>query len=158
MKRSVLLSRYESTVNVESPLRSWEAEPLVFVSDKFLEEVPESKSIWYESEDEVEFKAKRAKERAKLLKWIRKQMERNLTRKERAYIEYYFFMGLTLEEISNRFRVNPSSVSRGIRRAVLKLRRLKENDSITLYKKKMRRVGSVMISNVKRSKRSTQEN
>lgn len=147
MNRSVSLSRDENTVNVESRLPSWEAEPLVYVSDKFLEEVPESKSIWYESENEVEFKVKRAKERAKLLRWIKKQMERTLTRKEKAYIEYYFFTGLTLEEISNRFRVNPSSVSRGIKRAVRKLRRLKENDSITLYKKKMRRVGGVMIDN-----------
>ncbi|MCX8065398.1 MAG: sigma-70 family RNA polymerase sigma factor [Candidatus Hydrogenedentes bacterium] len=123
--------------NVQLP--TLPTEPLIFLPDKFLEEVPENVSIWYESKQEIETKIEQAKIREKLLNWVQKQIEHKLTKKERAYIEHYYFGGLTLEEISNKFKVNPSSVSRGIRRALNKLRSLKTDDSLVFHRKKMRR-------------------
>ena len=142
MKRSNQLQKNDNVFSLDSQLPTLSSEPLVFLPDRFFEEIPESKSIWYESEEEIKAKLEWAKEKAKLLEWVQKQIERNLTKKEKAYIEQYFFSGLTLEEISQKFKVNPSSVSRGIKRAINKLKSLKENKSITLPRKKMRRVNN----------------
>ncbi len=142
MKRSNQLQKNDNVFSLDSQLPTLSSEPLVFLPDRFFEEIPESKSIWYESEEEIKAKLEWAKEKAKLLEWVQKQIERNLTKKEKAYIEHYFFSGLTLEEISQKFKVNPSSVSRGIKRAINKLKSLKENKSITLPRKKMRRVNN----------------
>lgn len=140
MKKSNLSKQNDDVSLLESQLPILPSEPLIFLSDKLLEEFPESKSLWYESIEEINTKLEQAKERENLLNWVRKHIERNLTKKEKSYIEHYYFQGLTLEDISQKFKVNPSSVSRGIKRALRKLRRLKDNDSLVLVRRGMRRI------------------
>lgn len=116
MKKSNLSKQNDDVSLLESQLPILPSEPLIFLSDKLLEEFPESKSLWYESIEEINTKLKQAKERENLLNWVRKHIERNLTKKEKIYIEHYYFQGLTLEDISQKFKVNPSSVSREVKK------------------------------------------
>lgn len=80
------------------------------------------RSPWYESPEDIEAGLERAKERAKLLRWVRIQMSRRLTKRERRCIELYFFKGMTFREAAEATQTTPSSIHRAVRRSLLKLR------------------------------------
>ncbi len=111
----------------------------VQVTSQFLEEIPETQSLWYETPEEMEQKIQWGKEKEQLLNWVKKQIERKLTPKERKFIEHYYFQGETLKEISKKFRTQPSSVSRTIRRGIKKLIQLTKNESILFHPVHMKR-------------------
>ena len=77
--------------------------------------------MWYESQEDVEAGLRLGEEKAELMKWVRRQMGRRLTIRERRCIELYYFEGLTFREVGDRTGTNASSVFRAIKRAVRKL-------------------------------------
>lgn len=60
---------------------------------------------------------------ARLRRQLRAARERELTPRQRLYLELYFEGGLTVKEIAQAAGVNPSTVSRTLRRAKTRLRR-----------------------------------
>ncbi len=111
----------------------------VFVSSQFLEEIPETQSLWYETQEEIEQKLQWGKEKAHLLQWVRKQMERKLTPKERKYIEHYYLQGQTLETIAKKFQSHPANIHRTIRRGVKKLIELNKNENLIFHFTRMKK-------------------
>lgn len=112
---------------------------IIFVSSQFLEEIPETQSLWYETQEEIEQKLQWGKEKAHLLQWVRKQMERKLTPKEKKYIEYYHFQGKTLETIAKKFQSHPANVHRIIRRGIKKLIQLTKNENLIFHFTRMKK-------------------
>lgn len=59
-----------------------------------------------------------------------------LTKQQRTYITAYYYEGLTMEEIAEKFSVNKSTVSRTIKRAKNRLERVLRYASPTLLNKR----------------------
>ena len=78
-------------------------------------------AMWYESPEEVEAGLEWGEEKEKLLRWVRRQMGRRLTKRERQCIELYYFKGLTCREVGEKTGTDPSSAYRAIQRAIRKL-------------------------------------
>lgn len=57
------------------------------------------------------------------MKRLRRVMENELTKKQRLYLEAYFFRDMTMVEIAQKYGVSPSTVCRTIHRAVNNCRR-----------------------------------
>ncbi|MCA1900684.1 MAG: hypothetical protein LDL53_00460 [Candidatus Hydrogenedens sp.] len=106
----------------------------VLVSQDFLEQVPSHCSLWYESPEEIEKKLAWGEEKTRLLQWVRKQVQRKLSPKEKRYIEMYYFQGLTLETISERSGANPSAIHRALRRGIRKLIHLTKDENLCFQK------------------------
>ncbi len=126
-------SKKKTYTDREEPFRN-----TVLMSQHFLEQIPSSKSLWYETPEEIEKKLQWGKEKARLLQWVQKQIQRKLTVKERNYIELYYFQGLTLELISKKYHSNPANISRTIRRGIKKLVQLTKNEEICFQRIHMR--------------------
>ena len=94
----------------------------VQISPGALENIPECQSVWYESEEEIKAGLKRGSEKARLLRWIRREMGRRLTLRERRCVELYFFQGKSLREVGAATSTAPSSVCRAVQRSLRKLR------------------------------------
>ena len=88
----------------------------------WIEAFTNEQGLWHETEEDRARAVAEAKERARLLRWVRGQMARRLTRAERRAIELYYFQGLTYREAAARIGVNPTTVYRGVRRSIRKLR------------------------------------
>lgn len=78
---------------------------------------------WHESPEELRRATARARERERLLNWVRSQMLLRLSLVERRCIELYFFEDLNYREAAERLGVNVTSVYRGVERGLRKLRR-----------------------------------
>ncbi|HOJ33317.1 MAG TPA: sigma factor-like helix-turn-helix DNA-binding protein [Candidatus Hydrogenedentes bacterium] len=103
----------------------------VLLPNEMLQAIRNEDSAWYENADEIERGLQWGKEKKRLLAWVRKEMQRRLTKKERRYLELYFFEGLSYRKAAERTKTEPSSVLRGIRRAIKKLRvSAKENNMV----------------------------
>lgn len=111
----------------------------VFVSSQFLEEISEAQSLWYETPEEIESKIQWGEEKARLLNWVKKQMERKLSVKERKYIDHYYLQGETLETISKKFNSHPANIHRTIRRGIKKLIQLTKNENLHFHLVRMKR-------------------
>jgi len=61
-------------------------------------------------------------ERALLMRWVRREMGRRLTRRERQMVELHYLEMMTIEEVARHKRVHFSTVFRSLRRSVGKLR------------------------------------
>jgi len=112
---------------------------MVFVSSQFLEEISEAQSLWYETPEEIESKIQWGKEKVRLLNWVKNQMERKLSIKERKYIEHYYLQGETLEAISKKFHSHPATIHRAIRRGIKKLIQLTKNENLRFHLVRMKR-------------------
>ncbi len=95
----------------------------VLLSPQVLQYFPTTRAAWYETPSEIEAGLAWGKEKARLLRWVRRQMARRLTQRECRCIELYFFNGLTYRDAAGRTKRNASSVYRGVQRAIRKLRR-----------------------------------
>jgi DNA-directed RNA polymerase specialized sigma subunit len=138
MKRNV--SKNSRSQKYEGTRDSDHFQNIVLISSTFLEEIPETQSLWYETPEEIEQKLQWGKEKAHLLEWVQKQMERKLTIKEKRYIEYYYFQGETLETIARKFNTHPANIHRTIRRGIKKLIYLTRNENIRFRAHRMKRV------------------
>lgn len=81
------------------------------------------RGIWHETETEFARGLAAARERALLLTWVRREMGRRLSPRERRFLEQHYFNALTRDEVARRNGVHKTTVDRGLRRAVDKLRR-----------------------------------
>ncbi len=81
-----------------------------------------SDSAWHETPAQQRRRWAHAQERARLLRWVRVQMARRLSARERHCIELYYFEGLTYKEIGQHTGTNASSAFRAVARALAKLR------------------------------------
>ncbi len=90
--------------------------------------LPESAGIWHESKEEVEQALAWGERKRMLIAWVRETVRRRLSENERRCIEMHFFEGLSRREAAARAGTNPSSVQRGLQRALEKLRDAAEND------------------------------
>ena len=88
------------------------------------------RGAWHETEAEVDQGLIWGKEKAVLLAWVRKQMDRRLTPVERRCVELYYFHGLTFRQASTVTGTNASSVYRAVRRSVRKLQLAAKEDGI----------------------------
>ena len=93
----------------------------IYVGPQFMDFRTTTDAMWYESPEDVEEGLRWGEEKAALLQWVRRQMGRRLTKRERRCIELYYFEGLTFREVGSRTGTNASSVYRAIRRALRKL-------------------------------------
>ncbi len=94
----------------------------VLTNPEVLDRFANEDSPWYETPDEKQAAFQKSQENARLLIWIRKQMERRLTKKERLYLQLYFFEGKTYRQTAEITGTNASSVLRGVQRAMRKLK------------------------------------
>jgi len=127
------VSKKKTYTDREEPFRN-----TVLMPQHFLEQIPSNQSLWHETPEEIEEKLQWGKEKARLLQWVQKQIQRKLTVKERNYIELYYFQGLTLELISKKYHSNPANISRTIRRGIKKLVQLTKNEEICFHRVHMK--------------------
>jgi RNA polymerase sigma factor (sigma-70 family) len=90
--------------------------------------LPESAGAWHESREEVERALVWGGHKARLIAWVRETLRRRLSETERRCVELHFFEGLSRREAARRAGITPSSMHRGLRRAVEKLREAAETD------------------------------
>jgi len=102
----------------------------VVMDPKVLKHFTTERAAWYESESEIKRGVEWGREKARLLRWVRKQMSERLSATERKCVELYYFQGRTYREAAAITGTNPSSVYRAVRRSVRKLRAAAEEDQI----------------------------
>ena len=100
----------------------------ISVPPKALADLPESAGIWHESREEVERALARGERKAMLIAWVRETLRRRLSENERRCIKMLFFEGLSRREAAARAGTTPSSVQRGLQRAIEKLRDAAKTD------------------------------
>ena len=111
------------------------------VKPAVLESYSEEDSLWRETEAEVQRELARGEDRARLLKWVRRQMGRRLTLAQRQCIELYYFEGLTYTEVGNRQGCSASSACRSVKRGLNRLRAAARTDPPSQRLLKRRRQG-----------------
>ncbi len=77
---------------------------------------------WHETPEQVAEGIALGRDRARLLRWVRKVLGQRLTERERRCIELCYFQGMSHREAAAATGTNASSVCRAVRRG---LRRLK---------------------------------
>jgi RNA polymerase sigma factor (sigma-70 family) len=90
--------------------------------------LPESVGPWHESREEVERALAWGERKRMLIAWVCETVQRRLSENERRCIELHFFEGLSHREAAARTGTTPSSVHRGLQRALEKLREAAETD------------------------------
>ncbi len=101
---------------------------------------------WYESKEEIADKLAWGRRKAVLLRWVRLQMGRRLTARERHCIELVYFRGLSFRQAGAATGTRESSVHRATRRAIRKLRAAANEEGVTLWSgpKRLRLVRSAL--------------
>jgi DNA-directed RNA polymerase specialized sigma24 family protein len=91
----------------------------VLLDPAIFERMPESRSAWYESREEVARALEEAAiwepEKRRLMRWVCKQMRRRLTTRQQRYIELHYLEELTFEQIGRRVKRSSSGVARTVR-------------------------------------------
>jgi DNA-directed RNA polymerase specialized sigma24 family protein len=88
---------------------------------------------WHETEEEIKAGLAWGRRKRELLRWVRREMGRRLTARERHCVELHFFCGLSCLEVAKATGTTISSAHRAIKRSLRKLRyaagrrRLKES-------------------------------
>lgn len=77
---------------------------------------------WHETEAEIARGLAWGEEKARLLKWVRYQMRRRLTDKQRRCIELHYFRGLSFTEIQAQTGISGPSACRIVQRGIERLR------------------------------------
>ena len=94
---------------------------------------------WQESAEDIDEGLAWGEEKARLLKWVRRQMRRRLTAKQRTAIHLYYFEDLTYAEMGKRMKCAPSSACRSVHRGIRRLREAARVDPPAHLKPKRRR-------------------
>lgn len=90
------------------------------------------RALWYESPADAAEARVRARERRRLLRWIRDAMKRRLTARERAALDQYFFEGRTFRGAGDELLRNASSIHRAVGRALRKLREAAAEEGVAM--------------------------
>ena len=80
------------------------------------------RGMWYESPGEIEAGLEWGRRKAELLRWVRRQMGRKLTPRERKCVDLYFFRGITFVEVAKAAGMSPAAAQRAVARSLRKLR------------------------------------
>jgi len=94
----------------------------VNLSPRVLDHYPASASAWFETEEAIEAGLTWGEEKARLLKWVRKQMRQRLTPRQQRCIELYYFEGLSFAEVGTEAGITMSSAYRIVQRGIRRLR------------------------------------
>ena len=81
-----------------------------------------TRSPWYESDRDIRQGLKWGRKKARQLRWVKAQMEFELTAVEKRAVTLYYFRGLNFREAALLLDVNPTSIYRAVQRAICKLR------------------------------------
>ncbi len=100
----------------------------VSVPPESMVHLPESAGAWHETREEVERALAWGEHKAQLIAWVRETLRRRLSETERRCIELHYFAGLGCREAAARAGISPSSMHRGLQRALEKLREAAETD------------------------------
>jgi len=119
--------------------RIWKDRFKVSCDPRHMEGFANEDSFWNESEASVMAGLAWGREKARLLKWVRKQMQWRLTPRQRQGIELYYFKNLTYYEVGQEMGCTTSSASRSIERGIHRLRVAARNDPPALPKPRRRR-------------------
>lgn len=87
-----------------------------------LESYANEDSPWQEDEAAIRAGLAWGEEKARLLKWVRRQMRQRLTPKQRACIELYYFKNMTLAEVGEKTGSSASAACRTMKRGINRLR------------------------------------
>ncbi len=93
----------------------------------FLGRLSISQTPWFETAQQIRAGLEHGRQTAHLLEWVRSQMRLRLSPVERRCIELYYFEDLNYRQAAEALGVNVTSVYRGVRRALRKLRVAAEN-------------------------------
>ena len=104
----------------------------ISVNPEHLEHIGSSEAIWHETPEEIQAGLAWGREKEQLLRLVRKEMHRRLTKRERRCVVLYFFRGLTFNEAGKATKTNASSVHRAVHRGLRKLRCAAESGELTL--------------------------
>ena len=94
----------------------------LYFSEKDLSRFPKALGLWYETPAEVQAGLNWGREKARLLRWVRRQARNKLTPREWRCIELCCLEGLSCREAGLKCGANKSTVNRAFRRAIYKLR------------------------------------
>ncbi len=89
---------------------------------QFYYDVPERRGAWHETPVEIEAALRWGRRKARLLRWVRREMGRRLTPRERHCIEMYFFAAMSYEQIGRATGTHRSSACRAVERGLNRLR------------------------------------
>ncbi len=106
---------------MEAPNWSWQME--FPVDPATLGKLDETHGLWHETPEEIEEALELGREKARLLRWVRRHMRSRLTPLERYYVQELFFRGRYYRDVAARRGVDPSVVHRSVQRGLAKLRR-----------------------------------
>lgn len=102
--------------------RKKQAPRIVTLEPHYFSAISDTSNLWHEDEETIEAGLEWGRQKARLLRWVRRQAGRRLTARERQCLEMYFFEGITFAEMGARTGTNASSAHRAVRRSLRKLR------------------------------------
>jgi DNA-directed RNA polymerase specialized sigma24 family protein len=82
----------------------------------------EGRGLWHESPEEVQRLLAWGRRKAKLIRWVRRRLRRDLTPREAQCIRLYYLRGKSLIQIAALTGTTRSSVKRAIDRGIQRLR------------------------------------
>ena len=87
-------------------------------------------SPWHEDEAAIAAGLAWGKEKDRLLAWVRLQMRRRLTEKQRRCIDLHYFKDLTYVEIGKKIGCSPSAACRSVQRGLKRLRHAAKEEGV----------------------------
>ena len=93
--------------------------------DKFVE----AHRMWHETPEEIRAGLEWGRRKQALLRWVRRQMGRRLTLKERRGIELRFFHNLTFAEMGDEMQLDAVNAWRMVQASVKKLQKAAQEDN-----------------------------
>lgn len=94
----------------------------VLLTPDLLKNWSERRGAWYETPEELEEALAWGLEKARLLRWVRRQMRGKLTSRQMVHIELYFFRGMTYRQVAQTLGINTATAHRSVQSALRKLR------------------------------------
>ena len=80
------------------------------------------RGMWHETPEEIEAGLEWGRRKAELLRWVRRQIGRTLTPRERRCLTLYFFRGMTFPEVAEATGMSLPAAHRAVARSLRKLR------------------------------------
>ncbi len=93
-----------------------------------LKDYQQSDAMWYETPEERKAGLEWGRRKQVLLRWVRRQMRRRLTLRERRFVEMRYFDALTFKEIGEKGQIDPSHAWKIVQRSLAKLRQATVED------------------------------
>lgn len=112
----------EGTLRMKLKPEDKKRTPELSFDPEILAHIEMDRGLWHETELEIAEKTQRADDNRLLLRWVKREMPRRLTRREQQLLTKVYFQAQTLSEAAHACGCHPSTVARSLRRAAVKLR------------------------------------